>query len=164
MTARRRKGHQRAARFARRPLVMFFLLSLQCHAQEGQVRSHVVKLGTVSVLVPVKLRCHGQCGQVRVPVVKLRYGRCITLISLRHVLVGAEALDVCACFRPFRGPVLIDFRPFESFRTSKIDSGGPDRSLCTKRELASLSETHFAIIFVRSAKDSRFFAISSFRI
>ena len=70
----RRKGHKRVARFARRPLVMFFLLSLQCHAQEGQVRSHVVKLSTVSVLVPVKLRCHGQCGQLKVPAGQVNVG------------------------------------------------------------------------------------------
>ena len=48
-------------------------------------------------------------------------------------------------------------------RTPKIDSGGPDGSLGTTRELGSLSETYFSFIFVRSVKDSRIFANSTLR-
>ena len=49
--------------------------------------------------------------------------------------------------------------PTEHFWTPKIHSGGPDRSRCTKRELKSLSETHFSIIFARFVNNSRICAI-----
>ena len=48
LTAKKRKGHKRAARFARRPLVMFFLLSLGCRALFGRVSLTVVGLAPVS--------------------------------------------------------------------------------------------------------------------
>ena len=53
------------------------------------------------------------------------------------------------------GAVLAYFGRFWSFWTSNIDSGGPHGSRCRKRELGSLAETHFSVMFARSAKDSR---------
>ena len=62
-----------------------------------------------------------------------------------------------------RGPFLAYNLPARRLWTPKIDSEGPDGSRCTKRELGSLSETQFPIIFVRSVKDFRNFAISILR-
>ena len=57
--------------------------------------------------------------------------------------IRAECLDFGADFWKLRGPVLAYFHPFWTFWTSKIDSGWPDGSWHTKRELGSLSETQF---------------------
>ena len=58
-----------------------------------------------------------------------------------------------------RGPFWPNVRPSWSLWTPRIDSGGPDGS--PKRELGTLAETHFPIMFVRSAKGGPFFAIST---
>ena len=55
----------------------------------------------------------------------------------------AEGLDFRARFWKLCRPVLAYSGPFWSFWTSKIDSGWPDGSWHTKRELGSLSETRF---------------------
>ena len=58
---------KRAARFARRPLVMFFLLSLQCRAQLGKVNPQVGRVRCRLCVFSVKLRCHGLLCQVSPP-------------------------------------------------------------------------------------------------
>ena len=55
----------------------------------------------------------------------------------------AETLDFRARFWKFRGLVLAYSGRSGSFWTAKIDSGWPDGSPCTKRELWSSSGTHF---------------------
>ena len=81
--ARKRKVTKRAARFARRPRVMFFLLSVQCHEQLCQVSIRACRVRSGERVLSVKLRCHAQLCQISIRACPLRSGERVLSVKLR---------------------------------------------------------------------------------
>ena len=105
----------------------FFLLSLQCRAQLGQVRSQVGQVRCCDCVLSVKLRCHGQLFQVSVSLGQVSRGGRRTVRPKNKSQVSSRALVRSTRDQIIDFPSEISSRESDSMTFPSVSSPVPGR-------------------------------------